>query len=147
MALEPTDLAYAAGVIDGEGCIQIHRSRNNRNGRSYYGGHVSVFMCDRQATDLLHAMFGGSLIHIGSRSHRPACRPGVKWVKAGRGSADVCRVLLPYLRVKREQASLVVEYYSDSRLEHGTSSRVGESEILIRDEFYSRSRDLNRRAA
>ena len=53
MSDEPkeTDWAYAAGFVDGEGCIAIVRSFSSRAGRYYYGVQVVASNRDRAVLD------------------------------------------------------------------------------------------------
>jgi hypothetical protein len=102
----PTDCAYAAGIIDGEGTIGIHRRRE----RSTYRSLMKVGMCDPEAVQFLHALFGG--YHIPARITHKSCpqhRPQEEWGAAAKEAANICRVILPFLKIKRRQALNLIE--------------------------------------
>jgi hypothetical protein len=103
-AIPPIDLAYAAGIIDGEGCISICQRAN----RLTYRATVVVQMCDPQAIEFLHKTFGGSL-NFQRVQRQPNHRPCHAWGVAAKEASYVCRLLLPFLRVKRQQALNVIE--------------------------------------
>lgn len=119
----PTDLAYAAGVVDSDGYIGIHRNsyamRVRRDASQVvYMPRVTVKQVTPQAIDLLHDLFGG---------HRYAGKPTAKrgrlliaWNVHSRLAVQVCEALLPYLRIKREQALNAIEC---GRLNAGTNRR------------------------
>ncbi len=52
--IKDTDWAYAAGFVDGEGCIAIVRSFEPSRGRYYYGVNVVVSNNDRGVLDSGH---------------------------------------------------------------------------------------------
>jgi hypothetical protein len=111
MGSTPTDLAYAAGVIDSDGCIRVTRNtwrmRNADCTTPTYQANVRVKQVERQAVDLLNEM------HPGYFRQEPAVaergRPLWSWAvhsaAAGRFLTDV----LPYLRIKRVQADNALE--------------------------------------
>jgi hypothetical protein len=49
--IRETDWAYAAGFVDGEGCIAIGRSFEPKRGRFYYSVQVVVTNRDRAVLD------------------------------------------------------------------------------------------------
>ena len=56
---EPTDWAYAAAFVDGEGCIAVVRSFVPRADRFYYGVHTAVANRERSVLDWIQATWGG----------------------------------------------------------------------------------------
>lgn len=105
--------AYVAGFFDGEGCIIIARRRASRTA---YSDNHQVWLGAAQRTtyvdvlnDIQHT-FGGS---VRSLNNRPRQSPISEWSVIKR--ADQRRFLeavLPYLRVKREQALVALEFLS-----------------------------------
>ena len=57
-----TDWAYAAGIVDGEGCIAIIRSFVPKRGRYYYGVHVVVANRDRDVLAWMQSVWGGYVV-------------------------------------------------------------------------------------
>src|SRR5262245_48916337 len=105
------DLGWAAGILDGEGCISISTRR------SYAGPHaqlhqfvVTVSGCDYRIPRKLHAMFGGKLNEVHARRIKPQWNEALRWSVYQRQAAEVLEVLIPYLVSKREQAEVALEF-------------------------------------
>lgn len=93
---KPIDLAYAAGYIDGEGCFRWGSSPR-----------VSVKTTYPHILKWLQHTFGGTVSRstIGDGTSRSA----FEWNIYGKGAIAVCGLLLPYLKEKREQASILMQ--------------------------------------
>jgi hypothetical protein len=58
----PIQLAYLAGIIDGEGSIYIGRfKRNDKRHIDHYQTNITICNTERSLTDWLYETFGGSL--------------------------------------------------------------------------------------
>lgn len=94
------DLAYAAAIVDGEGCI----SATNRNG--LVGTNVGVFNTDRRLVDWFVEMFGGTVY---SRKYKnPRHAPSFQWRIEAKRVTWFLRLILPHLKIKRKQAYLLM---------------------------------------
>ena len=102
----PTALAWAAGFIDGEGCIQAPVRLRERNRRGY-GLSLYVGQVDPRPLHRLADTFGG-LVYPKSRQSGER-RQMFMWRVTGLTAADALSALLPYLLVKREQAELALQ--------------------------------------
>lgn len=102
-------LAYAAGVIDSDGSIDIRRDtwalRHGIMCQATFSERVTVRQIEPQAVDLLKATFGG---HRGTASNRHG-QPLHHWQVVDRVAAAFLVDVLPYLRIKRRQADLCLE--------------------------------------
>lgn len=107
-------LAYAAGVVDSDGCITIKRRKvwNERLRKSVdrysYAATVFVRQVENNAVSLLQELFGGSI-----RIHPPSVaggRPLFQWEVSNRIGVACAKNLLPYLRIKKRQAEILVEF-------------------------------------
>lgn len=97
----PEELAYVAGILDGEGSIGVHgRSPSNP---SSFAIRVSVIMTTPQAPALCHELFGGSLA-IENRVTSTG-KPIYRWSLYCTKAARVLEKVLPYLRVKKTVAT------------------------------------------
>jgi excisionase family DNA binding protein len=108
----PTDLAYAAGVIDSDGYIGVRRSTYGMRvlgdcGQAVYGPRVVVKQVTLPAIDLLQELFGGAITV--SRASAARGRPLHAWEVHSAAAGVACRALLPYLRIKSAQAQNAVE--------------------------------------
>ena len=110
--LSPTDLAYAAGVIDSDGYIGVHRSdyRARRIGdatQAVYSPRVQVKQVEPQAVDLLTELFGGYRV-IGDPTAKRG-RPLFVWSVHSAAAGVALGAVLPYLRIKVAQAENALE--------------------------------------
>jgi hypothetical protein len=111
LRLSNSEAAYLAGLVDGEGCISIyHRraySKSRERNPSAIGG-VRIAMC---APDLIQWIC--SITGLGKVYRLPARKDTDKdswlWEPGLRESARFLEAILPYLRLKERQASLLIE--------------------------------------
>ena len=147
------DLAYAAGIIDGEGTIGItelrpvDRLRDNgtRVRRSFqHRIYVAVSMTDPRIPEWMKGEFGGNLQFVPSRSDKH--KPSYRWSMSSKGAADFCELVAPFLRLKKTQAILAVEFYKE-RLSgnFSGSSGVPDDEVAARREYVEKIHQLNKR--
>jgi hypothetical protein len=107
--MKKIELAYLAGVVDSDGSISIAVDtwRVRKYGRSpAFQEIVAIGQCDEQAVNLAHELFGGSL-----RTEKPRGenrRPMHLWTVTNRNAIVSIAALMPYLRIKRRQAEIVV---------------------------------------
>lgn len=102
------DKAYAAGLIDGEGTILITHYKPWRNRHEGYRLVVELGMCDSVAPMWLQLRFGGRL----KQYSRPktTMRPVYRWNLTDSKAAAFLTAIMPYLKTKRAQAEIAVEY-------------------------------------
>ena len=140
MATE-TELAYLAGIIDGEGSIGAHgETLGKRNGS--YQVNVQVGMTQIGSLDLFVKVFGGR-IGLGCKPTSGG-KPVYKWRLSARKAANCLEQLTPYLILKREQArdAIALARMNRQRLGKGTSPGyalpVPEDEKIMRREIANR---------
>ena len=109
------DLAYSAGILDGEGCIKICRvsaaAINRPNDR--FTLDIQVNMTDKEVVEWLYNTFGGYFyLH---RSFNPRWKNSYRWYLQYQSCRNFLEWVLPYLRVKREQAKLALKYLDIKR--------------------------------
>lgn len=109
--MNPVDLAYAAGLLDGEGCIFIARTTHNEygNGLAYsYSLGVTVKMVDREPVAFMSDLFGGRIYD------KPVTgtmrRPQFQWRLQGENALRCLVLMRPYLRSKIAQADLGIAF-------------------------------------
>lgn len=105
--MRDVDLAYLAGVIDSDGYISAANSTHK--GRRYFGAAVGIAGTRRDPHDLAAGFFGGSVRIYYPKDGRAHHRPQYQWQRYGRSAVPVISAVLPYLRVKAEQARLALE--------------------------------------
>jgi hypothetical protein len=100
--------AYAAGLVDGEGCIYIQDSTRKGAGRRAYSATVEIGMAEK-AKSLLTAMqrvYGGTVKPSRPASDRWAASHA--WVASGTDAERCLERLLSHLVLKKEQARLAL---------------------------------------
>jgi len=102
------DLAYTAGIVDGEGCIEI--SRSNRPGHRYPNHYlrVTVVSTDQWLCEWLHFSYGGSIQErLGHPSHT---KRQWGWVIQNTKALEFLKLILPYLHIKQPQAEIGIKH-------------------------------------
>ena len=133
------DKAYLAGIIDGEGCIDI----NVRRGKCGVGTHSArlvITQSNQPFLVYLKDMWGG----LGSVHGLGGDRPGKKiyrWSITNNQCVFILRQALQYLRIKRPQADLAIELQL-SRNKNG--ARLSQETLDYRGDIKRKVSDLNR---
>lgn len=163
-----TDIAYCAGLIDGEGCIRVKRSKPYRHltGRvtPAYSLTIQVRMVEEAALAFLRDTLGG-WYYAEKTPHSANGRPLFCWQATDTVAEAVVRAIRPYLRVKAQQADLALEFralqadrqrhrtkitgYRNFPNKYGTPRQVAnlgysDEYVAACDAVYERSRALNR---
>jgi hypothetical protein len=109
--MKTTDIAYAAGAIDADGCISIKRATNRvritRDCRNaVYSPRVSLGQVTEAVPEFLRANFGGAIYKTkpGTRNSRAL----FKWYTSDKKAAAFCKTIRPYLKIKHAQADAVL---------------------------------------
>lgn len=96
-----TDWAYAAGMVDGEGCIAIVRSFVRARDKFSYGVQVVVANTDRGVLDWIQTAWGGNVVAVNKGRGRE--RNSWAW-RCGPGVARTFLIgIRPWLRIKGRQ--------------------------------------------
>lgn len=133
------ELAWLAGIIDGEGSIFIMRNTRKDRERSFnYILRVSV-----QSTDTIMARACAEITEIGatytSVTKQEANSNTHKWQVEGKKATRVLKELLPYLRVKLDQAESAIEFQETTK-KHWR--RMEASDYQKQEEFYYKLKQL-----
>jgi len=98
-------VAYAAGLIDGEGCITCSWTGNRLLTR------LAINMTTHEWVDLIVGLFGGNVMLYLPRSNGTVTgtRPAYIWTLGNMNQMHyVLKLVLPFLRVKKDQAQLAI---------------------------------------
>ena len=109
-----TDYAWAAGIVDGEGCIYISHNQASRCREGVFAHTLWIHVSQSKTQngypmlERLHAIFGGHLTkeYQGKGNRRPVRR----WCVGASVAEDVLRCIRPYLIQKLRQADIALEY-------------------------------------
>jgi len=94
------ELAYAAGLFDGEGCVSINKVRQKHYVRDGYQLRCSISITHEETSLWFKDHFGGS--------HKPIIRANARnywqWVVVARKARKFLEEIEPYLVIKKEVA-------------------------------------------
>lgn len=112
--LKATDYAYIAGIIDGEGSIQVYK---HEKGTSWFDLEVGVSNNDKQICEYLKQKIGGCLFAVkATKSHNLSFR----WCCKCQMAKRLLEKLIPFLIAKKNQAILAVDF-QNKKTEHLTN--------------------------
>ena len=130
--LSESDIAYIAGLFDGEGSIHIKRGienkkkHNNKPGRRVSNSmriSMEITMTDEAVLRWLHEVLGVGTLNRKPRKGRR--KDGTKylmqyrWRCTFRDAYYVCRLLWPYAHTKLPKIQQVIEHYASDVLMNG----------------------------
>lgn len=141
--MQAVDLAYMAGIVDGEGCIAIERFRNqpSRNPPSYcYRLKIRIGNTNQGLIEYLRLSLGGSVKTVKPRTERD--KEAWEWYTAGEPAVEYIKLLLPYLRIKRPQAELGIKFQSRKR---GRGYHLTGNQRALEEADWLLAKSLNKR--
>lgn len=110
--MQPTEAAYVAGLLDGEGCISISfrgARAVSREVNTQVNIQVTCSMTDRQTVEWLAKVTGTEDKVYFVKSRNEAHRDQWCWRPGIRKASEVLEECLPYMITKRRQAEILVE--------------------------------------
>lgn len=163
--MKETDIAYIAGLIDGEGYIGIKKDKGYKcQERKTPGFHarLQIRMVDEPAIKFIAESLGGWYY-----KEKPNCangRPLYCYQASDKKAGEICRTILPYLRIKKESANTLLQFrdlqsegpkhrtkvvgFRNFPNSHGTIRRIANKSfsdeyVSMCDSFYLRCKELN----
>lgn len=107
------NLAYLAGLLDGEGCVRIgkdqRKNKLHRRKNPSYFLDVRIEMVNAYFLKDYAKKFGGCIYQrkrIGKHGE------SVMWLLYGKKASEFLSLVLPYLNVKKEEAKKAIEFQS-----------------------------------
>ena len=105
------NLAYAAGLFDGEGSIFIGKVKTNRNKSGLlFRLHIEMCNTNEPIVKWMQLYFGGSVYERYADTNTR--RTLWSWQLRGTKALEFLKIISPYLRVKKPQAELAMEFQS-----------------------------------
>lgn len=123
---------YFAGFFDGEGCVDIAKSRRGRE----YQLRVTISNTILGPLSLINHLYGGSIYE-----HTPKKETHKKLYQWSAVAIDAYTFLCdiaPYCMVKKDQIELALDFYAllITQGYHGPHKMLTDSEISAREKFY-----------
>ncbi len=94
--MDDAELAYAAGLFDGEGSISLVRQKNNRS----HSPQVSVASNDFEVLVWFQKRFGGSIVT--KQPRKPTHSVSYDWRLTDRRALAFLQLIRPYLVIERK---------------------------------------------
>jgi hypothetical protein len=139
------ETAYIAGIIDGEGSIGLLRRGDAKQRKGQWITiQLQISNTNKPIMDWLDVMFGlkkGQYVYANHAGWR-------NWYSIklqGNRAYDIILRIRRYLRIKKSQAELVINYVSWRQSIGIISHRFSQQEDEIREKFYLTCRSLNKR--
>ncbi len=101
------DLAYTAGIVDGEGCIGLYLSSNKS-----FRVHVTVTNTNEWLIQWLKFAYGGNVC---SAPVPVNCKLAWRWNIVSNQATNFLETIMPFLKLKRQQAELAIEFQNRRR--------------------------------
>jgi intein-encoded DNA endonuclease-like protein len=131
--LTETEKAYIAGFFDGEGCISIskHQGKNNRT-----PVYCLNTILAQKGIDILAYIL--ETTGVGSLNERKKYYPGTYELRISPlESVDLLKAILPYLKGKKHEAEIAIEYQSQqSHKNSGGKGWIVPQEMVDKKESY-----------
>lgn len=123
--MRKVDVAYVAGIVDGEGCIGLNI---NRAGKSKsYRIKISVSNTNEWVCQWLRLCFGGCVSKSIVRGNR---KPQWTWFISGNKALACLGVIYPYLHIKKPQAEIAIKYQSERNHQRGRRKSLEGDNVL-----------------
>ena len=125
--LSDTDIAYLAGVFDGEGHISVLKDKRGHNA---YSLHLIINITSLETVYRFRDSFGGTVGANTSENNKRKGKPIYRWVVCGKRAESVLRTLFPYLHIKRKEAEIVFQIRSYWHSMHGEAKKHLVAQLL-----------------
>lgn len=108
------EIAYLAGIIDGEGSIYIGNfSCNPKTGAKYYQTNIEVTNGSKELIDFLIKVFGGLVNQYTEKQTPKNSRKAYwRWIATGERVTHLAELILPFLTAKKRQCEIMIKMRS-----------------------------------
>lgn len=144
--LKETDLAYMAGLLDGEGCIEIAkqlRPLQKYGTKVYYYIRVRIGNTVPSLIKFCNKRFGGK---IWSGYKKNSTVKFYNWTIFSNQAVELLKLILPYLISKREEALLALEFQKTQYMGRKQSKEVlnQKEEMFLKMKFLKTNLKIKR---
>ncbi|KKN73612.1 hypothetical protein LCGC14_0399280 [marine sediment metagenome] len=139
-------LNYVAGLFDGEGCIVVALQKptpKNQLQSTIHWLQVAIAMSHQPTMEWLKGCFGGCIVTDKKGKSRGDRRPHYSWRVQGNQAKDFLLKIIPFLRYKKEQALLAIDFQTKKQEQKG-KPYVKLPDIIVqeREEYRNRLRRM-----
>ena len=112
--MKSSEMAYLAGLFDGEGCITYKQRLEHRKGKprayKYWNIRIEINMIDEPTINFVNRIF-----KCGALDYRPAYPHQnfgqYRWRCSHRDALKVAKSLLPYSITKKDELEKIIKHY------------------------------------
>jgi len=105
------DIIWLAGFFDGEGCINITKFRQ------YICPRIMVSNTNKKVLEFIQENYGGDIRENSTnKKNHPNWKSGYTYRLQHTKAVKFIKDIFPYLKVKKEQAKLLLQFYNKSYL-------------------------------
>ena len=137
--LSPNEVAYIAGLFDGEGSLQYKKAwekKKKHKGKGYRKTYAWRINMEIAMTDELVIRWVHEILNVGSvikrKPQRSGYKPQWRWRCTFRDALYVCKLLWPYAQVKLHKIEQIIDHYEPRAQELGDNVVDLETERQIR---------------
>tara|TARA_R100000655_G_scaffold39845_1_gene75238 strand:+ start:54 stop:491 length:438 start_codon:yes stop_codon:yes gene_type:complete len=137
------DMAYIAGLFDGEGSINYKRGiekKKKHKGRGYRLSNsmrisMEITMTDQSVLIWVHEVLGVGTLRPkrvkGKRKDGTPYLKQYKWRCTFRDAYQVCLLIWPFAHVKLDKIQKIIEHYSDEKVMNGNVVNLEQYKIAM----------------
>lgn len=140
-------MAYIAGLLDGEGCINIYkittdyiRQKEKRKVPKFVLS-VTIYNCDYAVLLWLYRQFGGYLQTRSKRSEK--WKDAYAWKLSANVASDFLESIKRYLRIKKRQAGLAIQFQENQsrfhRFKKGKPAGMSKKDFDFRERCWKKN--------
>ena len=133
-----TDIAYIAGIIDGEGCISLCVNKYRKPRPFSYFIRVNVTNTNEWLCQWLKFALGGGVYH--HPDPNPKHKSRWQWVLSSNEALAALKLIYPYLRLKKPQAELAIKFQESRQ-----GKRMKKEELVLAEAQKILMNKLNKR--
>lgn len=142
------EVAYLAGVLDSDGWFTIHLN-TKQSANPTYSPDFGINQVEPHAIELAQRLFGGKISVIDYSKHKAnrfSTKPMYHWQPDKLGMVVVLKELIPYLRIKRKQAEVILSLRVDIVFHGRTGGRekktLSPQTVAYRAKLYQQFREI-----
>ena len=122
MNLSVTDMAYIAGLFDGEGCVTCKKKptkRKDRKNKVYDQWYIrcELAMTDQLTVEWLHKTLGFGWCKEKRYNNKPKYKKQWRWACGYRDALVFAKIVWPYAQVKLHKLEQIIDHY-EPNLQH-----------------------------
>ena len=117
--MNQNDIAYIAGLFDGEGCVtckQRKTKRNDRGGKIYNQWYIrcEIAMTDKAVIEWFHTTLGFGWWKEKKYNNKPKYKKQWRWCCGYRDALKFAKIIWPYTQIKLHAIENIIDHYEDN---------------------------------